>query len=104
MIYEYYGISLDKADIDSLRELILRWKESVVSLDNMLYDDAKKEFSLTMMTSFGADGDDRQRRQDFVQVRGAKFDNDPFVVSVREHIRVKSELCEKALAKLALQQ
>ena len=90
MIREHYGISLADAELDDLRNLVMRWKESVVALDNMLYEDARKEFSLTMMTSFGADGDDRQRKQDFVQVRGAKFDNDPFVLSVKEHIRVKS--------------
>lgn len=103
MIREHYGISLADAELDDLRNLVMRWKESVVSLDNMLYEDARKEFSLTMMTSFGADGDDRQRKQDFVQVRGAKFDNDPFVLSVKEHIRVKSELHDKALARLDVQ-
>lgn len=103
MIREHYGISLADVELDDLRNLVMRWKESVVALDNMLYEDARKEFSLTMMTSFGADGDDRQRKQDFVQVRGAKFDNDPFVLSVKEHIRVKSELHDKALARLDVQ-
>ena len=103
MIREHYGISLADAELNDLRNLVMRWKESVVALDNMLYEDARKEFSLTMMTSFGADGDDRQRKQDFVQVRGAKFDNDPFVLSVKEHIRVKSELHDKALARLDVQ-
>ena len=103
MIREHYGISLADAELDDLRNLVMRWKESVVALDNMLYEDARKEFSLTMMTSFGADGDDRQRKQDFVQVRGAKFDNDPFVLSVKEHIRVKSELHDIALARLDVQ-
>jgi hypothetical protein len=28
------------------------------------------------------------------------FESDPFVTSVREHIRVKTELAEKTLAKL----
>ena len=78
-------------------ELITRWKDSVIALDNMLYEDARKEFSLTMMTSFGADGDEKQRKQDFVQVRGAKFDSDSFVLSVKDHIRTKSELYFKAI-------
>ena len=103
MIKEHYGISLAEAGLEDIKGLVTRWKDSVVTLDNMLYEDAKKEFSLTMMTSFGADGDDRQRKQDFVQVRGAKFDNDPFVLSVKEHIRVKSELHDKALARLDVQ-
>lgn len=100
MILEYYGISLKDASLEEIKGLVRRWKESVVSLDNLIYEDARKEFSLSMMTSFGADGDDRQRKQDFIQVRGARFEADPFVLSVKEHIEVKSALGEKALAKL----
>ena len=69
-------------------------------LDNMLYEDARKEFSLTMMTSFGADGDENQRKQDFAQVRGAKFESDSFVLSVKEHIRAKSELYFKVINRI----
>lgn len=97
MIEEYYGVSLAEAEADTIMELITRWKDSVIALDNMLYEDARKEFSLTMMTSFGADGDEKQRKQDFVQVRGAKFDSDSFVLSVKDHIRTKSELYSKAI-------
>jgi hypothetical protein len=51
----------------------------VVGLDNLIYEDARNEFMLS-----GNDG----------------FESDPFVTSVREHIRVKTDLAEKALAKL----
>lgn len=101
VINEYYGISLAEADAQTLRDLIKRWKDSVVGLDNLIYEDARKEFSLSMMTSFGADGDAAQRKKDFIQVRGSKFEADPFVASVKEHIRVKSELYEKVLDKLS---
>ena len=60
-------------------------------------EDARKEFSLSSMTSFGADGDAKERNQDFMQVRGSFFEADPFVASVKEHIRVKSALGDKAL-------
>jgi hypothetical protein len=53
-----------------------------------------------MMTSFGADGDEFQRELDFEQVRGARFESDPFVKSVREHIKVKTELADEVLSKL----
>ena len=99
-IEEYYGVSLDNVDPERLEELICRWRNSVVDLDNLIYEDARKEFSLSMMTSFGADGDEFQRELDFEQVRGARFESDPFVKSVREHIKVKTELADEVLSKL----
>lgn len=97
---EYYGIDLSDITAEQLMTFVNRWKEAVVAIDNYLYEDAKKEFSLSMMTSFGADGDDAQRRDDFTQVRGFAFENDPFVLSVKEHIVTKTALCKSALAKL----
>lgn len=101
VLENYYGICLQEASIDQLSDLVRRWKESVVSLDRMIYDDARKEFSLSSMTSFGADGNAYDRDQDFMQVRGSSFESDPFVQTVKEHIEVKSALGEAALTKLA---
>ena len=100
VIQEYYKVNLETVTAEKLRELVNRWKDSVVGLDNLLYDDARKEFSLSAMTSFGADGDENQRKEDFMQVRGSFFEADPFVTSVREHIRVKSALGDKAIEML----
>ena len=97
IIREYYGVDLSTVSADKLRELVGKWKSSVVELDNLIYDDARKEFSLNAMTSFGADGDEAQRKEDFMQVRGSFFEADPFVVSVKEHIRIKSQLGDDVL-------
>ena len=101
IIEEYYNIDFDTVTPEKLMDIILRWKDSVVGLDNLIYDDARKEFSLSMMTSFGADGDEVQRKEDFMQVRGSLFESDPFVASVKEHICVKSDLASKVLERLA---
>ena len=100
VIREYYDVDLSVAAVDVIRSLISRWKNSVVALDNMLYEDAKKEFSLSMMASFGADGDEEERMQDFIHVRGSLFDSDPFVLSIKQHIEVKSALAEKVLSRI----
>lgn len=92
VIWEYYDVDLSTVTVEKLVELVNRWKASVVGLDNLIYDDARKEFSLSMMTGFGADGDEKERKEDFMQVRGSFFEADPFVTSVRDHIRIKSEL------------
>ena len=100
IIKEYYGIDLQSATIEELAGLVRTWRESVLALDQLLYEDAKKEFSLSFMTSFGADGDKSEQELDFMNVRGSLFEADPFVVSVKDHMRVKSALGDSALAKL----
>ena len=37
--------------------IVRDWQEAVVSLDHEVYEDARKEFSLSAMTGFGADGE-----------------------------------------------
>ena len=100
VIKDYYGVDLSAADVDVLVSLVDRWKQSVVGLDNLIYEDARKEFSLSAMTSFGADGDENVRKEDFMQVRGSFFEADPFVTSVKDHIKVKTALGDTILAKL----
>lgn len=79
IIEDYYKLNLAEADAQMLSEVICRWRNSVVGLDNLIYEDARKEYAIS-----GKDG----------------FESDPFVESVREHIRVKTDLAEKALEKL----
>ena len=101
VIEEYYGVDLQNITADEIRTLVERWRTSVVGLDNMVYEDARKEFSLSAMTSFGADGDENVRKEDFMQVRGSLFESNPFVMSVKEHIKIKSELGDKVLERLS---
>ena len=77
---EYYGLKLAESSASELSKLIYRWRESVVTLDRLLYEDARKEFSLSGMPD---------------------FESDPFVRSVKEHIEVKSSLADQVLEKLA---
>ena len=100
IINEYYGLDLSEATVEQLIGLIERWKSSVVELDKMIYDDARKEFSLTAMTSFGADGGEDIRIADFEQVRGSSFESNSFVKSILNHIEIKSALATQAKEKL----
>ena len=97
---EYYGLYPDRITIDDLIKIIEQWKESVVSLDRMLYADAKKEFSLSAHTGFGFDGaSQRTIDRDFEQVRG-DFESNPFVLATLEHIERKSALGDRWIATL----
>lgn len=100
VIESWYDVDLSTISVESVMSIVHRWKDAVVSLDNLVYEDARKEFSLSAMTSFGADGDEKQRNLDFFQVRGASFENDPFVKSVADHIAAKSSLAKEILTLL----
>ena len=79
--------------------IVEKWKDSVVQLDRLVYEDARKEFSLSAMTGFGADGDKLEQSQDFAEVRGGLFDSNPFVQAVLEHIRMKSALGDDLISR-----
>lgn len=88
---EYWQKPINEVNKEEIIDFIERWKSSVVKLDQLLYEDAKKEFDLTSMTGFGVDGDDEQKKKDFVNVRGS-FEKNPFVREVLNHIEKKTAL------------
>jgi hypothetical protein len=99
-IEEKLNKSYQDFTIQEIIDLALTWKKSVVDLDNLLYEDAKKEFTLISKTGFGADGDDEIKRLDFINVRG-KFESNPFVQEVQEHIQKKSALCQDLIDRIS---
>ena len=98
-IQQLYGINPSKMTREDAIRLIEIWKKAVVSLDKMVYEDARKEFNLASKTGFGADGDKEQKESDFEQVRG-DFESNDFVRSVLDHIKAKTELGEMAVSAL----
>ena len=96
---EFFGYDPEKMTADQVIDIVRQWQEAVIGLDKMLYEDAKKEFSLNARTGFGVDGNDEQNSLDFENVRG-KFESNSFVLAVLEHIRKKSELGNKMLEQL----
>lgn len=61
---EFYGLQADKVTASDIVAIVRQWQEAVVGLDKMVYEDAKKEFSLTSMTGFGADGSSEEKVRD----------------------------------------
>lgn len=98
-IQNYYNISPDTITSENIIEIIERWKESVVMLDNMIYKDARKEFSLSSQTGFGVDGDSNDQKTDFEQVRGV-FEKNSFVEAVIDHIKEKTRLGNEMISRL----
>ena len=98
-IQEYYNLSLETITKKDVIKIIEKWKFAVIEMDKMLYEDAKKEFSLSSRTGFGADGNRNDQKLDFEQVRGA-FEKNAFVEAVLKHIENKSKLGEEMIRKL----
>jgi hypothetical protein len=98
-IQEYYGFSPKTISANDIINIVELWKISVVELDNLIYEDAKKEFSLSSQTSFGMDGNKKDRETDFEQVRGV-FEENIFVKTITEHIKVKTQLGNDMIKKL----
>jgi len=96
-----FGLDFKNIEIDQLLSFIDDWKKSVIDLDNMVYADAHKEFTLNNQTGFGIDGSEETRHLDFEQVRG-EFEKHPSVQDISNHIREKSRLAEELKERLIL--
>jgi hypothetical protein len=95
-----WGCGVEEVTLEQLKKTVKEWQEAVVSLDKMVYNDARKEFDLNSKTGFGVDGDRSQAEADFEEVRGS-FESNSFVKAVLEHIEKKSNLGNRVLEKLA---
>ena len=99
IIEKWWGKKLEGIRVPDLVEMIETWKKSVVELDHLLYEDARKEFALISRTGFGVDGNEEDKELDFEMVRGA-FEKNIFVTSIKEHISRKSVLGDAMIRKL----
>ncbi|NDW12561.1 DUF4954 family protein [Bacteroides sp. 214] len=98
-IEEHYGINPETITAKDIIAIVEAWKEAVVGLDRMVYEDARKEFSLSSMTGFGADGSRSEMQQDFEQVRG-DFESNTFVTAVLKHIEEKTALGNELIVRM----
>lgn len=99
---ELWNCPVEEASLQQVRDMVTCWQKAVVDLDQMVYEDAKKEFDLNSQTGFGVDGNAAQRQADFHNVRGS-FDENPFVQAVLEHIDRKTRLGQETLRKLKIE-
>jgi len=99
LLVEKTGKKIENLTVVDFIELIKKWKDSVIGLDQMLYEDAKKEFRLDSMTGFGMDGNKTTQKLDFEQVRGS-FDCNDFVKEIVSHIERKTILGDRVLEQL----
>ena len=94
-----FGVKLDRITASDVIDMVRKWQDAVISLDRMVYEDAKKEFNLASQTGFGADGDRSQKEKDFESVRG-DFEHNSFVETTLRHIEVKRALGDSVIERM----
>lgn len=99
-IKEYYDIDPLTITAKQIIGIIQQWEDAVIGLDKMVYDDAKKEFSMQSMTGFGVDGTHDTKIEDFESVRG-DFENNPFVKAITQHIKSKKMLGDELIQRIS---
>lgn len=98
-IKKIYGYDPETITPAQIMHIVQQWHTSVVCLDRLIYEDARKEFSMTFRTGFGADGSPKEKIEDFEQVRG-DFENNPFIKAVIQHIHHKTALGNELMTRL----
>jgi hypothetical protein len=98
-IEEEAGKSVKDFTADDVVRIVEKWKKSVINLDKMLYEDARKEFTLSSMTGFGIDGGEEIKKLDFEQVRG-DFNSNSVVAAIQDHIKQKSALGDELIKRM----
>ncbi|MCM1066233.1 MAG: DUF4954 family protein [Muribaculaceae bacterium] len=96
MMERWYGKTVDELTAADIRTIIERWIKSVTTLNAMLLEDARKEYSLKSRTGFGIDSPGEDADDDFSSVRGC-YSSDPFVEMVEAHNVRKTALAKAAL-------
>ncbi len=96
---QFYGKKLSEFTPEDVITIVKKWKDSVLGIDNLLYADAKKEFSAEVMTGFGIDGDDEARVNDFKNVRG-EFEENEMVKEIEAHVEKKSRLGDRVIKQM----
>ena len=98
-----YGKDFSEFTPEDVIAVVKKWKESVLGIDDLLYEDARKEYSEAVMTGFGLDGDENTRKNDFKSVRG-EFEENEMVKEIKAHMEKKSRLGDDIIEQMELLQ
>jgi len=84
---------------ETLIQIITDWKINAVKLDNMILQDATKEFDLTSRYGYGIDGDEEINTLDFEAVRGT-YEGNKFVKGLKTEIETIEDRASKLITRL----
>lgn len=95
-LHKEYGKAVEEFTAADVIQVVQKWLSCVLQIDQYLYEDAKKEFSIIKMTGFGVDGREGAKEEDFVEVRG-EFERNKTVMAIQEHMEKKTKLGESII-------
>lgn len=90
---------LNDIEILDIIGILEQWKKSVLTFDDLILRDAKKEFNSISKTGFGIDGDETDKQLDFIAVRGI-FEENSFVKDINNQINRTVEIADKLIENL----
>jgi hypothetical protein len=99
VLEERLGKGVDEITAQDIIDMVTRWQAAVTTLDKLIYNDTKKEFSPTAQTGFGNDWDKEVKEADFAAVRGT-FEENSFVREIKEHTEKKTALGNELIGRI----
>ena len=90
VLEKFTGKSLAEFTAKDIIAVVKKWEESVLGIDKLLYEDAKKEFSMSIKTGFGIDEQNNALELDFINVRG-EFEKNETVKAIKLHTKTKKK-------------
>ena len=70
LIEKKFEIKIEKITPEQLKTVIEDWKTNLTRLNNMIMQDAQKEFDSFAKIGYGIDGDDSVKNSDFESIHG----------------------------------
>lgn len=99
ILEEQLGKSLSKIEVKDIISIVENWKKSILTFDDLILRDAKKEFNAVSKTGFGLDGDETDKQLDFESVRGT-YEENSFVKDINTQLNKTIETANILTKKL----
>lgn len=99
LLEEQYNIKVKDITPELLKSIITEWKNNRIKLNNMIMQDAEKEFDSFAKIGFGIDGDCSVIDSDFEVVRGKPEENS-FIISLKKESQEIEETAENIIMHL----
>ena len=96
LIEHKYNIKIEEITPAILKEIIEDWKTNLTRLNNMITQDATKEFDSFAKIGYGIDGDDEVKNSDFESIHGTIEENS-FISELQKESEEAGEKAEKLL-------
>jgi len=99
LLEKQYAKSFAQFDNQDIVSIIEKWKKAVLTFNDLILRDAKKEFNAISRTGFGIDGSEKEKQLDFDAVRGT-YDENSFVKDITAQLNANNELANKLIKEL----